>query len=225
MPFGTVGAVPGPGMRGPCARCLRCWGCAPRPPSFVVSLRTPLCSSFPRGRPPPPRGLLTTRHRCPPPPPPRPKPLKRLGQIFFRAIGRSKVFSGTFGTNYFRPEIFFGAFSASKNSAPPEGLDPLPPSLLFSYPTAPHSPEAHNPAVTPQHQLAHPPRLCSPPPPAAAAAALGTPSFGSRRPEVVGGRIAVTHGWHWWSARHQHSGCGPCSVEVGHTGVRQSSGH
>ena len=63
-------------------------------------------------------GSHTTPPRppCTPPPPP---PRKRLSQIFFRAFGQSKFFSGAFGANrfYFRPKIFFGA---SENSAPPE---------------------------------------------------------------------------------------------------------
>ena len=60
--------------------------------------------------------LLTTRHCCPPPlpGPTHPLPLKRLGQIFFRAFGRSKIFSGAFGADEFRPKVFFGAFGASK---------------------------------------------------------------------------------------------------------------
>ena len=48
-------------------------------------------------------------------------PFKRLGQMFFWAFGQSKFFSGALGGSRFRPKIFFGSFSASKNSAPPEG--------------------------------------------------------------------------------------------------------
>ena len=36
-----------------------------------------------------------------PTPPPTPAPLKRLGQIFFRAFSQSKLFSGAFGSNSF----------------------------------------------------------------------------------------------------------------------------
>ena len=74
--------------------------------------------------------LLTTRHHLEPthPQPPHlwtpPRPLKRLAQIFFRAIGQSKNFFDAFGANSFRPKIFFGV---SKNSAPlEEGKGGLP---------------------------------------------------------------------------------------------------
>ena len=50
-----------------------------------------------------------------------PPPFKILGQIFLQAFGQSKLFSGDFRDNSFRPKLFFGAFGASKNSAPPEG--------------------------------------------------------------------------------------------------------
>ena len=35
--------------------------------------------------------------------------LTTLGQIFCQAFSRSKFFSGTFGADEFRPNIFFGA--------------------------------------------------------------------------------------------------------------------
>ena len=69
----------------------------------------------------PPPGPPGSPHPMPPPPPPpHAPPLKRLGQIFVRAFGRSKIFSAPFGANWFRfgPKVFF---SASNNSAPPEG--------------------------------------------------------------------------------------------------------
>ena len=49
-------------------------------------------------------------HHLLPPPPPK--------QIFFRAVGQSNIFSGTFNANQFRPKKLFGAFGASKDSAP-----------------------------------------------------------------------------------------------------------
>ena len=56
--------------------------------------------------------------------PPWTPPISKIhqrGQVFFRAFGRSKMFSGAFGANSSKPKIFFGALGASKNSAPPEG--------------------------------------------------------------------------------------------------------
>ena len=53
-----------------------------------------------------------------------PRPLKGLGQIFFRTFGRSKIFSGTFGANQFRLNICLGA---SKTSSPPGATPPPPP--------------------------------------------------------------------------------------------------
>ena len=49
------------------------------------------------------------------PPPTPPRFLEGLGQIFFRASGRSNIFSRTFHAYRFRPTIFF---SASKSSVP-----------------------------------------------------------------------------------------------------------
>ena len=60
-------------------------------------------------------------------PPPAPPPQNILGQIFLRTFDPSKIFSCAFGGNRFRPKIFFGAFGASKHSAPPGSSPPPPP--------------------------------------------------------------------------------------------------
>ena len=64
-----------------------------------------------------------------------------MGQIFLRAFGQSKTFSGAFGASQFRPKNFFGA---SNNSGSPAG------------------------GGGPPHSATHPPPLgppCPPPPP------------------------------------------------------------
>ena len=66
--------------------------------------RAPFNNSAPLGGGGVPR--RTPTHPGPPTPPPTP-PFKRMGQIFFRA--------------FCRPKVFFGAFGASKNSAPAGG--------------------------------------------------------------------------------------------------------
>ena len=80
-----------------------------------------------------PGPLLTTQHHWgvggreggshtthPPPLDPPSPPFKKIGPKFLQTFGQSKLFSGAFGANRFRPKIFLGAFGASKNSAPPE---------------------------------------------------------------------------------------------------------
>ena len=64
------------------------------------------------------------------PPPPHPPPLK-IGPNFVPAFGQSTIFFGADGANWFRPNIFFGAIGASKNSAPlgGGGWPPPPPPL------------------------------------------------------------------------------------------------
>ena len=71
-----------------------------------------------------------------------------IGQIFLRAFGQSKSFSGAFGTSQFRPKNFFGA--SNNSGSPAEGGVP---------PTAPPPPP--NPRWTPPHPA--PPPLASPP--------------------------------------------------------------
>ena len=44
-----------------------------------------------------------------------------MSQIFFRGLGRSRIFSGAFGDKQFGPKKFFGALGASENPAPPGG--------------------------------------------------------------------------------------------------------
>ena len=55
-----------------------------------------------------------------PPPPLRPclPPSYVIGQNFLRVFSQSKIFSGAFGANPFRPKNFF---AASNNSGSPEG--------------------------------------------------------------------------------------------------------
>ena len=52
------------------------------------------------------------------PSPPGPTRPPIATQIFFRASGQSKIFSGATGANQFRPKTFVCAFGASTNSAP-----------------------------------------------------------------------------------------------------------
>ena len=73
----------------------------------------------------------------PPHSPWTPPPLKHLGQIFLRAFGRSKIISGAFGPNWFRPKNFFGAFGASKKLSTTGGE--------VGWTQPPHSPKTQPP--------------------------------------------------------------------------------
>ena len=85
----------------------------PSQPCLPSNGNVPGTAAHPTMGTPAPGLLLTAQHHCPPTrPSPPPPPLKRLGQIFFRAFGRSKILSGAFGANSFRPNIFFSAFNA-----------------------------------------------------------------------------------------------------------------
>ena len=55
----------------------------------------------------------------PPPPPPPPAP-EKIGPKFPPGLRPIKIFSGAFGSNQFRPKVFFGAFA----SAPPRPTHP-----------------------------------------------------------------------------------------------------
>ena len=58
----------------------------------------------------------------PPTHPSRTPPPQVIGQTFLWVFGQSKFFCGAFSASQFRPKNFFGAFSASNNSAPPPPL-------------------------------------------------------------------------------------------------------
>ena len=60
----------------------------------------------------------------PTPHPPEPPTQKTWGQIFFRAFGQSKIFSGAFGASQFRPKFFVGASQNSAHWGGRGGLDP-----------------------------------------------------------------------------------------------------